>query len=345
MLKVGIAGYGVVGKRRRTCIDAIPAFKTVAVADRSFGEDGHLPDGTAYYRDFRSLLAQEKLDVLFVCLTNDVAAEATRAGLVKGCHVFCEKPPGRTLAEVGSVWNVAKERPELKLKYGFNHRYHDSVRDALRIVQSGELGQVIDLKGVYGKSSVVTFDQTDWRTKRDVAGGGILLDQGIHMVDLMRLFGGEYEKIHSVVSNAYWNFEVEDNAYALMTSNQGVTAMLHSSATQWRHRFRLDIGLTKGAIILSGILSGSKSYGEEEITVAYRNAKDKGIPKEQTVRYNEDNSWSDEIAEFHDAITNGSPILHGSVEDAYRTLELVFRIYGADPRWAEFTGLKNGDQK
>ena len=161
------------------------------------------------------------------------------------------------------------------------------------------------------------------------------------MVDLMRLFGGEYEQIHSVVSNKYWNYEVEDNAYALMKSERGVIAMLHSSATQWRHRFRLDVGLTQGSLSLTGILSGSKSYGEEEITVAYRNAKDKGIPKEQTTRYNEDNSWSEEINEFYRAIVEGKAIEHGSVDDAFRTMELVFRIYGADEQWRKRLGDVN----
>jgi predicted dehydrogenase len=112
-----------------------------------------------------------------------------------------------------------------------------------------------------------------------------------------------------------------------------VVAMLHSSATQWRHRFNLEITLSKGTLILSGILSGSKSYGAETLTVSWASPNDGGDPKEQTTRYNNDPSWADEIAEFADAILRGGAILNGSADEALRTMQLVYRIYCADPDW------------
>ena len=111
------------------------------------------------------------------------------------------------------------------MKYGFNHRYHDSVRDAVRIIRSGQLGRVLDLNGVYGKSMMIRFDQ-DWRTKRAIAGGGILLDQGIHMVDMLRLFAGEFVHVNAHVSNAYWRHDVEDNAWALLRTEDDIVALL-----------------------------------------------------------------------------------------------------------------------
>jgi len=191
--------------------------------------------------------------------------------------------------------------------YGFNHRYHDSVRNAFDIIKSGELGKIINLRGVYGKSKIISF-QSDWRTKREIAGGGILLDQGIHMVDLIRMFVGDFDQIHSFVDNNFWKHDVEDNAYALMKTKDGIVAFLHSTATQWRHRFNLEISLEGGSIILSGILSGSKSYGAETITVAYANGEHGGDPKEVTTRYNEDNSWRDEIQYFTDCILKNKKI-------------------------------------
>lgn len=334
-LQVGIAGYGVVGKRRRHFIDLNPHLETVAVCDRTFTEEGKFADGIKYYSNYRALL-EEKLDVLFVCLTNDIASEVTIAGLKKGLHVFCEKPPGRNLRDVAQVLVCKKHHPELKLKYGFNHRYHDSVSDALALIKSKSLGEVINLRGVYGKSKILSYGQhLDWRTKRTIAGGGILLDQGIHMVDLLRLFAGEFAEIHSFISNDFWRHDVEDNAYALMRTKDGKVAMLHSSATQWRHHFQLDISLEKGSIVLSGILSGSKSYGSEKITIAWAASDESGDPKEQTTRYNEDNSWRDEISEFTNAILGKSEIQHGTIEDAYKTMELVFRIYTADQHWSK----------
>lgn len=338
-LKVGIAGYGVVGKRRRRFIDDHPVFKTVAVCDRSFAGDGAFEDGVRHYTTFPRLL-EEDLDVLFVSLTNDIAPDATIAGLERSLHVFCEKPPGRSIDDIVKVIRVQRQHPRSKLKYGFNHRYHDSVREALRIVRSGELGRVINLRGIYGKSQMMSFD-SDWRTKRALAGGGILLDQGIHMVDMMRLFAGEFSEVHSFVSNSHWHHDVEDNAYALMRTPDGVVAMLHSSATQWRHRFHLEISLSGGTIILSGILSGTKSYGAETITVAFANEADGGDPREVTTRYNHDPSWRDEIAEFADSIVNDAPVTSGSSEDALRSMHLVYRIYCADPAWRAEHGLSD----
>lgn len=331
-LKVGIAGYGVVGQRRRSVIDAQDGLRVAAVCDRKLDGSGTFEDGVRYFGTYQDLL-EEPLDVLFVCLTNDLAAEVTVAGLEHGCHVFCEKPPGRNLDDVARVIECETRHPGRVLKYGFNHRYHDSVQDALKAMQSGEFGKVINLRGVYGKSKIINFE-SDWRTQRAIAGGGILLDQGIHMVDLLRLFGGEFNEVHAIITNSYWKHDVEDNAYALLRSADGVVAMLHSTATEWRHQFRLEISLEDGMLILRGILSGSKSYGAETLTVARKSEGDDGDPLESTTRYNNDPSWALEVEEFTNAILDGGRIENGSSDDALRTMELVYRIYRADRDWA-----------
>jgi predicted dehydrogenase len=340
-LNVGIAGYGVVGKRRRQCIDQHPALRTVAVCDRDFGHAGVLDDGVPCFSTYQELLTQE-LDVLFICMTNDIAPEVTIAGLQRGLHVFCEKPPGRTVADVRAVKAEWERHTGLRLKYGFNHRYHDSVRDAIALMNSGKLGRVLNLRGVYGKSQIITYGgKSAWRAQRAIAGGGILLDQGIHLVDLIRLFGGEFEEVHSFISNDFWHFDVEDNAAALMRSKNGVVAMLHSTATQWRHRFSLEVTLEKGALILSGILSSSKSYGAETLTVVWAAPDDQGDPMEQVTRYNRDPSWEEEIREFAECIIDGKPAINGSVDEALRTMELVYRIYAADQAWSQRWGISS----
>ncbi len=342
-LRVGIAGYGVVGKRRRDCVDRHPDMKIVAVCDRTFDGDGVMTDGVQYFTDYQRLLSED-LDVLIVCLINDIAPDVTIAGLEKGLHVFCEKPPGKNVCDIVEVIKKEREHPQLKLMYGFNHRYHDSVQDALDIVRSGELGKVINLRGVYGKSQLITFNQPDWRTKREVAGGGVLLDQGIHMVDLMRLFAGDFEEVYSFIANDHWGFNVEDNAYALMRSKGGVVGMLNSSATQWRHRFNLDINLERGTLILGGILTGSKSYGAETLAVIHADPdNDCGDPKEQLTRYNHDPSWDEEIRLFAHYIDADLPVSSGSSDDALQTMKLVYRIYYADPEWRSTYDIPDPD--
>ena len=341
--KVGIAGFGIVGKRRKECIDQHPNLRLVAVCDKRFQLEGVPSNDIKYHNDYFCLL-KEDLDILIVCMSNDIAAEVTIAGLKAGLHVFCEKPPGRSVEEVLNVINEEHKHPNLKLMYGFNHRYHESVQDALKILDSGELGKVINMRGIYGKSKLLTFNQPDWRTKREKAGGGVLLDQGIHMVDLMLMFGGNFTEVQSFISNNHWGYDVEDNSYALMRTPEGVIGMLNSSATQWRHRFNLDINLERGSLILGGILSGSKSYGAETLTVVLADPdNDQGDPKEQLTRYNKDLSWDEEISTFFKYIVNDKPIQSGNSEEALRTMRLVFKIYYADPIWREIHKIPNPD--
>jgi predicted dehydrogenase len=342
-LTVGIAGFGVVGERRRKVVDEHPDLELAAIADLKFDAGCSQRDGISYFRKYQDMIGPD-LDVVLVALPNDAAPDATIASLKAGCHVFCEKPPGRTVDDVRRVIEAERAATGRKLKYGFNHRYHDSVREALRIARSGELGRIVNMRGVYGKSAMIPWPRPSapslhysgekfWRTNRAVAGGGILLDQGIHMVDLMRAFAGDFTKVKSIVRNSYWNHDVEDNAYALLETNAGVVAMLHSTATQWRHRFSLEVFLTEGALILSGILSGTKSYGQEQLTTVYRDDADEGNPQETTRTYIRDNSWRDEIHEFVDVILNDRPFEIGNSDEALKTMQLVYDIYSSDPDW------------
>jgi predicted dehydrogenase len=335
VIRVGIAGFGIVGRRRKECVDRHSGMQLVAVCDRLFEKEGQYEDGVKFFNDYARVL-ESNLNALIVCVPNDLAPKITDQALRKGLHVFCEKPPGQSAENVRTTRLIEEKHPDLKLMYGFNHRYHHSVQEALEIVRSGRLGKLINLRGVYGKSKLVTFNQSDWRIKREIAGGGVLLDQGIHMVDLMRLFAGEFKEVHSFISNSFWGYDVEDNAYALMRTEDGVVAMLNSSATQWRHQFRLDISLEKGSLILGGILSGSKSYGAETLTVIDADVEsDFGDPKEVVTRYNHDPSWDFEIREFASCIAEDCPVSKSSSQDALRTMELVDRIYSSDPSWNE----------
>lgn len=331
-LKVGIAGYGVVGTKRRLWIDQNPEFLTVAVSDIKFTDEGMMPDGVHYYSTYDKLL-QHHLDVLFVCLPNYLASEATIAGLEHGLHVFCEKPPGRSVEDIRNVIEVEKRYPNLKLKYGFNHRYHNSVNEAKGIIESGLYGRVVNIKGIYGKSSIIPFSG-GWRSERQFAGGGILLDQGIHMLDMIRYFAGDFEEVKSFVSNDYWHHDVEDNAYAIMRNSQGCVAMIHSTATQWQHRFRLEVTMEEALIELTGILSGTKSYGQEELRLVPRkDGSTVGSFTETTTSYLEDNSWRDEVNEFAEVITKDLKVENGTSIDALKVMELVYKIYCADDKW------------
>ena len=345
-IKVGICGFGVVGARRLEYLEKSGKFQIVALCDNKFKDfHNHIPL-IKCFQSSEELLRQD-LDAVFVCLPNDVAPQVTIAALNKGFHVFCEKPPGRSVEDILLVRQAESQHPKLKLKYGFNHRYHHSVIKALALIKSGEMGSVLNMRGVYGKSAIIPWPRVSaenlglsgrryWRTDREISGGGILLDQGIHMVDLMRTFAGEFVEYKSMVTNSYWKHDVEDNAYALMRTASGAVAMLHSTATQWRHKFSLDVHLSEGALTLSGILSSSRSYGEEELRIILRKDSDNGNPEERVISYLNDDSWGLEIAEFAECILNDEAVKIGSSLDALKTMQTVFNIYNADPGWSAY---------
>ena len=334
-LKVGIAGYGVVGKRRKKYIDQNPHLKTICVSDISFSKTGELENGLYSFNNYKDLF-QKDIDVLFVSLPNYLASEATILGLENNCHVFCEKPPARTVEEINQVIKFEKKHPALKLKYGFNHRYHDSVKEAKNIIESNKFGPILSIRGMYGKSSIIPFSG-GWRSEKKFSGGGVLLDQGIHMCDLIRLFTGDYDEIHSFISNEYWKHDVEDNAFALMRNKKGQVAMLHSTATQWQHRFRIEIILKEALLELTGILSGTKSYGSENLTIVEReHGEPTGSQSKINKNYLQDNSWKEEVDEFAECIINNNPVINGTSKDALAVMEMIFKIYQADEAWWKF---------
>ena len=190
------------------------------------------------------------------------------------------------------------------------------------------------MRGVYGKAGGKDFDRS-WRNDPEKSGGGILLDQGIHMLDLFHDFCGEFDEVKSFIGRQYWNVPVEDNAFAMMRNERGQVATIHSSATQWRHMFRLEIYLEKGFLALNGILSSTMTYGRESLTVARTHFDEDGYPSpnpEETISYfEEDRSWEKEMEEFVRCIKNDEPIKIGTPAHASAAMKAVERIYNGDP--------------
>lgn len=334
MIKVGIAGLGKIGRIRADEILKHSDTKLVSCFD--VNKIDYNAD-FIHCNTFEELLETD-IDVLFVCAYNNVAAEYTTKGLKAGKHVFCEKPPARNTGELREVIQVEAGAGKV-LKYGFNHRYHYSVMEAKKLVDSGEFGRLLWMRGFYGKAGSIDY-HTNWRNYRNFSGGGILIDQGIHMLDLMRYFSGQnFTSINSFVTTAYWQIEAEDNAFAIMQSENNVTAMLHSSATQWRHKFLLEMCFEEGYVNLDGILSGTRSYAPEKLITGRREFEDitfaMGKPQEKTIWFEYDDSWKYEIDEFINAVKGEGKILNGTSNDAYYTLDLVERIYKSSGFYSE----------
>ena len=332
--RVGIVGLGRIGLRRSALIDAHPRLELVAVADPKFRDNVEARPSCAWY-DTAADLLQHDLDAVFVCTPVSVTTDVVVQALEAGRHVFAEKPPGRCVADIERIRDVEGRFPHLRVKFGFNHREHESVRLSQSLIASGELGRPMWMRGIYGKAGGPWYER-DWRADPAVAGGGILLDQGIHMLDLFRVFAGEFAEVKSFVGETFWSVGLEDNAFALFRSANGCVAMLHSSATHWNHTFRLEIYLTEGYLVLDGFLTGSQTYGRETLVMGRRDWNDKdgarGRPREERYYFDDDRSWEREVDDFFRCISTGAPVMNGNSLDALRAMELVTRVY-ADDGW------------
>src|SRR5262245_1975380 len=226
-LRLGIIGLGRMGRIRAETIRQHP--DTVLVS----GTDPDLPakgfEGVRLLPGYEDVI-RSGVDAIFVCTPNRFIPDVVVAGLEAGKHVFCEKPPGVCMEDIDRIAEAEIRHPGLALKVGFNHRYHYGIMEAKKIVSSGTYGPILWMRGVYGKADWSGVP-TPWRTDPALVGGGILLDQGIHMLDLFRYFCGEFSEVKSMCTTSYWDTPLEDNAFALLRTDDGRVAMLHSSFT------------------------------------------------------------------------------------------------------------------
>jgi predicted dehydrogenase len=291
------------------------------------------PEFTAYreaYPDILCAASTENIfspdvDVVWVCTPNAITPGMVIAALEAGKHVFCEKPPGRTVADIQRIRDAEAAHPGQKLAFGFNHRFHAGIQEAHRIASGGRMGEILWIRGIYGKAG----GAESWRGDKTLAGGGILLDQGIHLLDLCEMFLGDIVEVKSMVANTGGNDGMEDNAFALLRDGRGRIAQIHSSSTQWKHRFSFEIYLSGGYLSVNGILTSTRSYGDETLTVARRSALP-GPPTEETIYFDEDPSWAAEIDAFLRCIHEDTPVISGSSLQALRAMELVHEIYRGD---------------
>lgn len=329
MINIGIIGFGKMGRIRFEAIAQSGIGRVVAVAEPS-GDDLTLP-GVTVYRDPDALLKNSGVDAVVICTPNYLNQPLTIRALQAGKHVFCEKPPAVNASDVEEVQRVERAKGR-KVMYGFNHRHHGSIRKAKELLDGGTYGRLLWMRGRYGKSVAPDFYQT-WRAKRELAGGGILIDQGIHMLDLFLMMAGQFDEVQAFVSNLYWKLDVEDNVFAVLRNGDGVVASLHSTMTQWRHLFSFEMFLERGYMVINGLLTASRTYGEEVLVVV----KNRTVAPAATWDTSEehhfpaDDSWQVEMTHFIDAIQKDGCIEFGTTSDALNLMRLVDKIYASDP--------------
>lgn len=326
-----IIGMGRMGVTRYEAMQRHGGFEVVAICDVS--ADRLAQYDIPAFTDWRECLAATNPEAVFVCTVNKDIPKVVCAALEQGKAVFSEKPPGRTLEDAEWMRDTRNCTHSL-LKFGFNHRAHNSIIEAKALIDSHILGEIVCVRGIYGKAGNSNFPN-EWRNDPRQSGGGILLDQGIHMLDLMcYLTDSDMQVLNSNVDNLVWKeMRTEDSAMATMRSSRGQLVSLHSSAVQWKHKFDMDLICTKGYIALNGLLTSTRSYGEESITYYRKDLEMRtgrlGKPREYTMCFDTDQSWDIEVGEFYEMVACGQNIQNGTAEEAVRVMRIIRDIYKA----------------
>ena len=321
---VGIIGCGLIGQKRARAIAHLPSqFKLIAAFDQDLTRCKSLANAhqATAHGSAHELLQRDDIQVVIISTLHDSLAALSTLAIQAGKHVLVEKPAARTAQELSTLVD-AVSKTNLKVHVGFNHRYHRSLRKAKELVDSGVLGDLMFIRARYGHGARLGYER-EWRANPGLSGGGELIDQGPHLIDLSRWFLGEFSEVQGFAHTYYWDMPVDDNGFMILKTANKQVAFLHASCTEWKNLFSMEIYGKLGKLDLSGL---GGSYGVEKLT-HYKMLPEMGPPETTAWEYPmEDNSWIVELSEFYDDIClDRSPA--AGLMDAKAALEVVQTIY------------------
>jgi predicted dehydrogenase len=320
-LGIGIIGCGLIGQKRAKALPA--GDRLVACADVSVDRAKALAQssGAKAGADWRAIVDDPTVDVVVIATPHNRLAELTLAAVNAGKHVLVEKPAARFASELEPLLS-ARDRNRVQVHVGFSHRYHRSLRKAKELASSGALGELMFIRGRYGHGGRIGYDK-EWRADPAISGGGELIDQGSHLIDLSRWFLGDFAHVEGRAATYFWRMPVDDNGFMTLRTKNNQIAFLQVSCTEWKNLFSLEIYGRDGKLDLNGL---GGSYGVERITW-YKMLQEMGPPETYAWEYPmADDSWAVETSTFLDDIRSDRTTSCG-LEDAIAALRVVEIIY------------------
>ena len=321
-MKFGIIGCGLIGWKRASVIRGKNSVEVAAdIKIERAKELAAEFDIKKTTDDPDRVVSNPDVDAVIVATTHDVLAKIALKAIEAGKHVLIEKPGARNADELIPVIEAAKKK-NVTVKIGFNHRFHPGLQKAKSIVDSGDLGPLMFIRGRYGHGGRLGYEK-EWRAQPEISGGGELLDQGVHLIDLSRWFLGELSPAGGSLNTYFWDMQVDDNAFILLKTAQDQVAWLHATWTEWKNMFSFEIYGKKGKLHIEGL---GGSYGTERLTY-YRMLPEMGPPETEMYEFpGEDLSWKLEFDDFCESVASGSKPC-GNLEDAAAALSIIDVYY------------------
>lgn len=304
-----------------------------AEAIRTFGKliscyDKNLDQSKKFKKTFKckieahwkSCLQDERIDIVIISTTHDSLLEILIEAIKYKKHVLIEKPLARTYDEL--IKNLPK-KINSKIRVGFNHRYHPAIIKAKNLIKNNIIGDIIFLRARYGHGARPGYNK-EWRFDPIKSGGGQLIDQGSHLIDLSSYFLGEVKLEKSLIENYFWKAKVDDNSFLVLKNKKNIRSYIHTSCTEWKNIFNFEIFGKIGKIEINGL---GRSYGVETLKI-YKMSKKMGKPKEKKFQFrsSKDNSWKLELSELIKDINYDRKVNPG-IKEAKSNLLIIKMAY------------------
>jgi predicted dehydrogenase len=319
--RVAIIGCGLVGEKR---VKLLPPGTVTVACDLNLERAQRLATlspGCEPVDSVEKTVTSPNVDCVMIATVNVSLAPIAKQALAARKHVLAEKPGAISVREVEELEAISKKTGTL-YRVGYNHRYHPAFLKAREIFESGALGPIMFLRGRYGQGGRIGYDK-EWRADPKLSGGGELIDQGVHLIDLAGIFLGEFTQVDGHVATYFWDMPVDDNAFISLRNAEGKTAWLHASCTEWKNMFSLEIYGRDGKLHMEGL---GRSYGVERLTY-YKMLPQMGPPETSVWEFpGEDDSWKIEMQEFFEDIRlNRTPV--PGLKEAKAVLRVVESLH------------------
>jgi predicted dehydrogenase len=242
-LRIGLIGAGMIGTFRARALGAVKDARLSAVADADPDRARRLAHraNATVYDNGGALASAPDIDAVILSTPPALHEPLGLACLRAGKHLLVEKPLAVSVEACENLVEAA-ERAGLCLATGFTLRQTPAARLARRLVDEGAIGAVVHVRAFHGHRGGPDFGPA-WVTDATVSGGGTLMDNGIHVIDLARWFLGDVGEVSGLAAGSVWHKPgCEDNSFLLMRATSGAIGCVHSSWTEWRgYGYRVEV--------------------------------------------------------------------------------------------------------
>lgn len=320
-MNIAIVGAGLIGRKRAQSLPKEIKLLSVCDIDKKRLEEFAKDFNCLMETNWKKVIKNSNVDAIIISTPNKYLAPIAQDAILEGKHVLIEKPGAKNLHDFQKIIEAFKKR-KVVIQFGYNHRFHPALIKAKEIILSKQYGSILFIRARYGHGGRLGYEK-EWRFNKELSGGGVLMDQGCHLIDLVNFFCGEMKDCSGYVANLFWKTVLEDAAFFQLKNEKNQIADISVTCVEWKNIFSFEIILKTAKIQIDGL---GRSYGKEKLTL-YEMNKKMGPPKIKEYNFPDiDVSWKKEIQTFVKKIKS-SDTSDSAIKDAMYVISIIDKIY------------------